>query len=426
MTTITLALPRLGETMEQGTIASWLVEPGQNFKRGDPLLELETDKTLVEYPALGAGKLVKILAAPGDVVDVGDPIAEIESDDPAMRTGTAGPEPEPESDLAPDIAPDTAPDMAGEAPNARSGPEIQTRSAGGSIRATPLARRKARQAGLALADISGSGRRGRIEAGDVDAARGGERRMAATRAGPDAPAGAEGGFLLVHGFAGDRTAWAALAGALRRAGHQVDAVDLPGHGGNDSVANHPEELVAWLSAHLKKAAKPLHLVGHSLGAFVAARAAGEMPQAVARLTLIAPAGCGHQINGAFVSGMAKAQSVGELAHFLRLLGPKAATLSTEALSAMAAQLAEGRLAALAAAMARGDTQRIDSISAIAALPETIPVSALFGLADAIIPRDHIFNMPPRVAVHVLRAGHMPQWDAPAQVERLLTQGVNAP
>ncbi len=52
MTTITLAMPRLGETMEQGTIASWLVEAGQSFKRGDPLLELETDKTLVEYPAL--------------------------------------------------------------------------------------------------------------------------------------------------------------------------------------------------------------------------------------------------------------------------------------------------------------------------------------------------------------------------------------
>ena len=339
-----------------------------------------------------------------------DPIAEIESDDPAMNTEATPPVPEPET--------------AGEAPSARSQPKTATKSTGGSIRATPLARRKAKQAGFALADISGTGRRGRIEASDVDAACGGDTIASAAPAGPDAPADAEGGFVLVHGIAGDQTGWAALAGALRRAGHMVDAVDLPGHGGNEDVANHPEDLVAWLSAHLNRVAKPVHLVGHSLGAFVAARAAAEVPQAVARLTLIAPAGCGLEINGAFVSGMAQAQSVGELSHLLRLLGPKAATLSAEGLSAMAAQLAKGRLKALAAAMARGNTQCIDTISAIAALPESLPVSALFGIADAIIPRDQIFNMPPRVAVHVLRAGHMPQWDAPSQVERLLTQGMD--
>lgn len=48
---LTLPMPRLGETMEEATIADWLVQPGQSFKRGDPLLEVETDKTMVEYPA---------------------------------------------------------------------------------------------------------------------------------------------------------------------------------------------------------------------------------------------------------------------------------------------------------------------------------------------------------------------------------------
>ena len=53
MITLTLPMPRLGETMDSGTIASWTVAQGENFERGDTLLELETDKTLVEYPALG-------------------------------------------------------------------------------------------------------------------------------------------------------------------------------------------------------------------------------------------------------------------------------------------------------------------------------------------------------------------------------------
>ena len=70
-TRITLPMPRMGETMDRGTIANWMVEPGSDFKRGDPLLELETDKTLVEYPALGSGRLLETLVAPGDVVEVG-------------------------------------------------------------------------------------------------------------------------------------------------------------------------------------------------------------------------------------------------------------------------------------------------------------------------------------------------------------------
>ena len=66
--------------MDSGTIASWTVAQGESFARGDTLLELETDKTLVEYPALGSGRLVETLVAEGDVVDVGDPIAIIETD----------------------------------------------------------------------------------------------------------------------------------------------------------------------------------------------------------------------------------------------------------------------------------------------------------------------------------------------------------
>ncbi len=68
-------MPRLGETMEEGVIVGWLVEPGVPFKRGDPILELETDKTVVEFPALGDGVLDVVLAGPGDRVAVGAPIA---------------------------------------------------------------------------------------------------------------------------------------------------------------------------------------------------------------------------------------------------------------------------------------------------------------------------------------------------------------
>ena len=80
MIQLKLLMPRLGETMDSATIAGWNVAQGDSFTRGDTLLELETDKTLVEYPALEAGRLVETLVAEGDVVDVGNPIAIIESE----------------------------------------------------------------------------------------------------------------------------------------------------------------------------------------------------------------------------------------------------------------------------------------------------------------------------------------------------------
>jgi hypothetical protein len=73
-----LTLPRLGETMEEGRVTGWMVAPGAQFRRGDTLLEVETDKTVVEVPALRDGTLGEILAAVGDMVRVGAPLARLE------------------------------------------------------------------------------------------------------------------------------------------------------------------------------------------------------------------------------------------------------------------------------------------------------------------------------------------------------------
>ena len=73
-----LKMPRMGETMDEGKLIAWLVEPGQPFKRGDPILEVETDKTVVEFPALGDGMLVESLVEIGEMVDVGTAIAKID------------------------------------------------------------------------------------------------------------------------------------------------------------------------------------------------------------------------------------------------------------------------------------------------------------------------------------------------------------
>src|SRR5690606_27658591 len=163
------------------------------------------------------------------------------------------------------------------------------------------------------------------------------------------------------------------------------------------------------------------LVGHSLGAAVAIEVARALGGRAASLTLIAPTGAGREISRDFIHGMAEATTAAEIAHLLDFLGPKAGGLSDAALARMAALAARGRLKALAEAVAGPAGQRIDILRPLAALPEALPVRTLIGTEDRVIPPHHAFNMPARVAVHFVRAGHMPQWDAPGETLDLLAE-----
>ncbi len=78
MTERLLKMPRLGETMDEGKIVGWLIKPGDSFSRGDPIIEIETDKTVAEFPALGNGKLTEILVDLDQTIEVGTPIARVE------------------------------------------------------------------------------------------------------------------------------------------------------------------------------------------------------------------------------------------------------------------------------------------------------------------------------------------------------------
>lgn len=402
-----LTMPRLGETMEEGIIGQWLVAEGAAYARGDAILEIETDKTAAEVPALSAGRLLRILAQPGTRIAVGQPIAEVEGEVDAVAVAAV-----------PDPGPRVAPAVVRAAPSPGDD----------RLRATPLARRMARQRGIALQGLTGTGRRGRIERADVD-------RAGAVLAGTgwlDSPAGriayavdGAGGqvHLLIHGFAGDRTAWAATASSLRRAGCRTAVFDLPGHGETEAEAVDLAALTAAAATLAAQLPGPLVLVGHSLGAAVAVALAGQLGHKVAGLVLLTPAGCGPQIGAEFVHGMAGATTAGEVGHLLRLLGPKGGAVSDAVLGQMADQLARGRLKTLAASLASAEgRQRIDLIRPLQALPDTLPVRAVFGTDDRTVAATDALNLPARVAVHFLPVGHMPQWDAPREVVDLILKG----
>jgi pyruvate dehydrogenase E2 component (dihydrolipoamide acetyltransferase) len=149
-------LPLLGETMETGKVAQWLKQPGQSFRRGETIVEVETDKTTVEVPALSDGTIVEILAEEGKELKVGEPLCVIQSDTPLeLPSGSNAAQ---SADEGPPPAEVTRHDVI---------EPTQIRSDDRRIRATPRARRLARQEGVDVAQIVGSGRRRRVEVRDV-------------------------------------------------------------------------------------------------------------------------------------------------------------------------------------------------------------------------------------------------------------------
>ena len=168
-----VVMPRLSDSMEEGTILAWLKQVGDEVAVGDELVEIETDKANMAYESDVAGVLTEILAKEGETLPIGTPIARVGdgegsapqdagpvADDvsPALRESPSSTPPASEGEVAP------APAAAG-APS--SADEVTGAGGTGRVKASPVARRLARDKGLDLASISGSGPNGRIVKGDV-------------------------------------------------------------------------------------------------------------------------------------------------------------------------------------------------------------------------------------------------------------------
>jgi pyruvate dehydrogenase E2 component (dihydrolipoamide acetyltransferase) len=197
---IELKMPALSPTMEEGTLAKWLVKEGDEVKSGDILAEIETDKATMEFEAVDEGKIAKILVPEGtDGVKVGAPIAimagEGETVDAAAapKADTPPPAPpkaapEPKADATPKAAP--PPQAPVETPSAPPQPAARpARAEGDRIKASPLARRLAQAQNIDLSSLQGSGPGGRIVRADVDAAAGKAPAAAPAQAAASAPVG---------------------------------------------------------------------------------------------------------------------------------------------------------------------------------------------------------------------------------------------
>jgi pyruvate dehydrogenase E2 component (dihydrolipoamide acetyltransferase) len=183
---IDITMPRLSDTMEEGTIARWHKQPGDAVNVGDVLVEIETDKATMDYEAYEAGTLAEILVSEGEVATIGTPIARLDNgksstpravtfEAPAAAAGVASDDvtlvEQPVFAAPPSVSPELA----------ESAEDAERRIA------SPLVRKLAREHGLDLRQVRGSGPGGRIIRADLDGLLAVATAEAETQKGPAMP-----------------------------------------------------------------------------------------------------------------------------------------------------------------------------------------------------------------------------------------------
>lgn len=189
----TFLFPDLGEGLTEGKLLTWYVKEGQEIREGDPVAKVETDKVVADIPIPRSGKVLRLHGKVDEILLVGNPLVELASEGDTADAPAAAPATEAAADSGPgvvgnievatgtDVMPSTGEGMA-----AAAGKEQAAE--GGKVRATPVARRMARDLGVELSLVAGSGPAGRVMKADIRQAA--EQGVPAGSPAPSAPVAA--------------------------------------------------------------------------------------------------------------------------------------------------------------------------------------------------------------------------------------------
>jgi pyruvate dehydrogenase E2 component (dihydrolipoamide acetyltransferase) len=359
-------MPKWGMAMTEGMLVTWLKGEGEQVSAGEAIFEVETEKIINSVEAGSAGVLRRKVALAGGTFPVGALLGVMANAavSDAEIEGFIGRFPR--SDCA--VAAGSSPAI-----------ELSTASIGGRV-----------------------------------------IRYLDTGAG-------EPGIVLIHGFGGDLNNWLFNQPALAER-HRVIALDLPGHGASskDVGAGTLQELAGIVNGLMHSVDMGnAHLVGHSLGAAIAAQLASLHPHWVLSLTLIGSVGPGTRVSRDYVEGFIAADRRKEMRPWLERLFSDPGKVDAEMVEAvLRTKRVEGVTAALrrladAAIYAAESIQPSEFLAQI-----MVPMQVIWGAADRIAAPGQCSHLPGHIPIHVLdRAGHMAHMEADSAVNNLIAQHV---
>lgn len=413
-------IPPSGEDIESARLVQWRVKCGNEFMADDVLLEIETDKSVIEVPAPFSGIMLEQFLPAGSTFDPSTPVALLGSK--SREAASRSQHPVPSSQAAATQSPVPTPHAL----------RIGTHDT--RIFASPVARREMAAQAIGPEAVHGTGPHGRITLADVRAyashataenistfVQTTTGRIHIRFKAASTPRQGAAAVVLVHGLFGDADTWSSLVSTLNREGLDVLSLDLPAHGQSEAGADSFIRIVDTLSETLMTLdGRPLALVGHSFGGAVVSRLANLSTIDVRSVVLIAPLGLCTCIEQDFLAGMTHSRSQESLQRELAKLTADGAVPSATYVSRLSVRLAERRtlLQKICESISWNGVQQVDVRADLEKL--RCPASLLQGRQDQIIPWKGALNAPPRVGLHLLPGvGHMPHWEAPALTSEVI-------
>jgi pimeloyl-ACP methyl ester carboxylesterase len=405
-----ILMPQVGQDLTEGKIVAINVKLGDVVKKGDIVAEVESEKATFDVEAFESGTVIDLPYKVGDTAIVLKPLMMVGEPGEVVAAGA---------------------DKAALGNTEKLPPTQVARivHASGRAGSSPLARRLAQDAGIDINSVAGSGPGGAVVKNDVMALRDKSPDARSYNGVKTLQSGSGSPVIFIHGFGADLSAWRPfiLHMAVR---NPIMALDLPAHGANSGASCVSfQDLVATVRTTLTAAGlQNFHLVGHSVGAAVAAKLAAENKLGVRSLTLISPAGLGPKIAGDFIEGFLDANSDAALKPWLEMLVNKSTVIpgamSRATFAARETPTLVMNQRKLAAGLFSGNTQLFSIHDALGAFPG--PVRVVVGGSDRIIPSTYVETVPAHVAVNrVPDVGHLPQLECAALTARLVDETIRS-